>query len=56
MIEFMGFLMKSVWELVSIPIQIDNITLRIWYFPVFAIICSVVWKFIFGGGNSRDAD
>lgn len=51
MIDFMGYLIGVVWQLLSIPIKIDNITLRLWYFPIFVYIITVVWRFIFGGGT-----
>lgn len=55
MIDFMGFLIQSLWKILSIPFKIDEFTLRLWYFPIFAIILSIVWKFIFGeGGSSSD--
>lgn len=54
MIDFMGFLIVQVWKLLSLPIPVDGFVLRIWYFPAFSIICAIVWKFIFGGGNGNE--
>lgn len=54
MMDLLGAIISAVWQLLSIPIAIDNFEFNTWQFILFIIVISVALNVLFSKKETKE--